>query len=140
MNFAYHESSWVIDNGASIHATSRQEFFTTYTLGNFGSIKMGNDGMASVIGMRDVCLKTSNGTRLVLKGVKLVSNIRLNLISARRLDDEGFCSTFSDGQWRLTKGSMVVARGNKSLSLYVMQAKLFRDIVNAVENDGVVEL
>ena len=71
--------------------------------------------MASIVGMDDVCLETSNGIRLVLKGVKHILNILLNLISARRLDDEGFCSTFSNGQWKLTKDSIVVARGNKSL-------------------------
>ncbi|KAJ0078281.1 hypothetical protein Patl1_37274 [Pistacia atlantica] len=37
--------------------------------GNFGTVKMGNDGLAKVIGIEDVCL----------------------------LDDEGYCNTYSDG-------------------------------------------
>lgn len=67
---------------------------------------------------------------LCLRVLRHVPDIRLNLISAGRLDDEGFCNTFSDGQWKLTKGTIVVARGNKSLSLYVMLAKLSRGFVN----------
>ncbi|KAK8590094.1 hypothetical protein V6N12_024477 [Hibiscus sabdariffa] len=57
-----------------------------------------------------------------------------------RLDGEGFCNTFSDGQWKLTKGSLVVARGKKSSNLYLMQASTSRDIVNVTMNDSSTEL
>ena len=140
VNLAYDETSWVIDSGASTHITSRKEFFTSYTAGDFGVVKMGNDGVAKVIGIGDVCLETNNGTRLVLKHVKHVPDIRLNLISASKLDDDGFCNIFSNGQWKLTKGAMVVARGKKSSTLYLLHARLFKDVVNAVENMSETEL
>ena len=98
INVASDETSWVIDSGASIHATSRQDFFTSYTPGDFGTIKMGNDGLVRVIGSGDVCLEMKNGTQLVLKDVKHIPDIRLNLIYAGKLDDAGFCNTFSNGQ------------------------------------------
>ncbi|KAL6334059.1 hypothetical protein AAG906_001815 [Vitis piasezkii] len=98
VNFACQETSWVIDSGASIHATPRKDFFTSYTSGDFGSVRMGNDGSAKAIGMGDVRLETSNGTMLTLKN----------------LDDEGFCNTFRDSRWKLTRGSMVIAKGNKT--------------------------
>ncbi|RVW60490.1 Retrovirus-related Pol polyprotein from transposon TNT 1-94 [Vitis vinifera] len=47
------ETSWVIDSGASIHATPRKDFFTSYTSGDFGSVRMGNDGSAKAIGKLD---------------------------------------------------------------------------------------
>ena len=81
VNFACQETSWVIDSGASIHATPRKDFFTSYTSGDFGSVRMGNDGSAKAIGMRDVRLETSNGTMLTLKNVKHIPDIRMNLIS-----------------------------------------------------------
>ncbi|KAK9914376.1 hypothetical protein M0R45_038159 [Rubus argutus] len=34
---------WVVDSGASFHATSHEEFFTTYKAGDFGTAKMGNE-------------------------------------------------------------------------------------------------
>lgn len=40
---------------------------------------------AEVVGKRDVCLETNYCTRLVLKVVKNVRNIRLNLISGANL-------------------------------------------------------
>ena len=90
--------------------------------------------------MGDVCLEVSNGTMPVLRDVRHVPDIRLNLISTRKLYDEGFCNTFDNGQWKLTKGSLVVARGKKESSLYLMQAKIFKGICNAVEDENVVEL
>ncbi|KAK8527579.1 hypothetical protein V6N12_054785 [Hibiscus sabdariffa] len=130
----------VIDIGASIHVTSRRDFFTSYTPGDFGVLKMGNDGLVSVTGMGDVGLVSNNGTKLILKDVRHAPDIRLNLISAGRLDDEGFCNTFSDGQWKLTKGSLVVARGKKSSNLYLMKASTSRDTVNMTVNDSSTEL
>ncbi|KAK8498600.1 hypothetical protein V6N12_066970 [Hibiscus sabdariffa] len=50
---------------------------------------MGNAILVSVTGMRDVSLVSNNGTRLTLKDFRHASNIRLNLISVGKLDDEG---------------------------------------------------
>ncbi|KAK0597296.1 hypothetical protein LWI29_023800 [Acer saccharum] len=140
VNLACHETSWVIDSGASIHATSRRDFFASYTSGDFRDVKMGNNAVAKVVGMGDVCLETNNGMMLLLKNVKHIPYIRLNLISTSKLDDEGFCNTFSDGHWKLTKGSMIVARGKKCSSLYFMQAKVFDCIINIVANKNTTEL
>ena len=96
VNFACKETSWVIDSGASIHATPWKDFFTSYTSGDFGSVRMGNDGSTKAIGMGNVRLETSNGTMLILKNVKHIPDIRMNLISTGKLDDEGFCNTFHD--------------------------------------------
>ncbi|KAL6323545.1 hypothetical protein AAG906_039125 [Vitis piasezkii] len=133
VNFACQETSWVIDSGASIHATPRKDFFTSYTSSDFGSVRMGNDGSAKAIGMGDVRLETSNGTMLTLKNVKHIPDIRMNLISTGKLDDEGFCNTFRDSQWKLTRGSMVIAKGNKSSSLYLMQARVIDSVSMQVD-------
>ncbi|KAG6431267.1 hypothetical protein SASPL_109345 [Salvia splendens] len=106
ISLAYDETSWVIDTGASLHVTSKKEFFTSYTSGDFGVLKMGNDGLVKVVGTGDVCLVTNNGTKFTLRDVRHAPDIRLNLISAGKLDDEGFCNTFSEGQWKLTKGHL----------------------------------
>ncbi|KAJ0017731.1 hypothetical protein Pint_10869 [Pistacia integerrima] len=76
--------------------------------GDFGTVKMDNDGLAKVNGIGDLCLEMDDGSSLLLKDVKHILDICLNLISTSRLDDEGYCNTFSDGQWKHTRGSMVV--------------------------------
>ena len=123
VNLATQQSSWVIDSGASVHATSKREFFASYTPGDFGSVMMDNDGSTNTVGIGDVHLKNRNGSRLILKNVKHIPDIRMNLISICKLDDEGFCNTFNNGIWKLTKGSMVIAKGQKFSSLYYMMQK-----------------
>ncbi|CAA0823295.1 Serine/threonine-protein phosphatase 7 [Striga hermonthica] len=140
VNVACQETSWVIDSGASIHVTSQRDFFKSYTSGDFGSVRMGNDGISKAVGMGDVHLETENGNTLVLRGVKHVPNIRMNLISTGKLDDEGFCNTFRDEKWKLTKGSLIVARGQKYSSLYVMNVKIMDHMINAMDDERTVEL
>ncbi|GMJ08631.1 hypothetical protein HRI_004532300 [Hibiscus trionum] len=109
INLICDKTSWVIDTGASLYVTSRRDFFTPYTPGHFGILKMGNDNLVSVIGMRDVSLVSNSVTKLTLEDVRHEPDIHLNLIYAGKLDDEGFYNTFSEGKWKLTKGSLVVA-------------------------------
>ncbi|RDX67308.1 hypothetical protein CR513_53834, partial [Mucuna pruriens] len=59
VNFISDESMWIIDSGAKLHVTPRKEFFTSYTVGDFGVLKMGNDGVTKVIGVGDFCLQTN---------------------------------------------------------------------------------
>ncbi|KAJ0077764.1 hypothetical protein Patl1_37281 [Pistacia atlantica] len=49
--------------------------------GNFGTVKMGNDGLARVIGIEDVCLEMDDGSSLLLRDVEHILDIFLNLIS-----------------------------------------------------------
>ena len=69
-----------------------------------------------------------------------VPDIRLNLIYGGKLDDEGYNNNFSDGKWKLSKGSLVVAKGKKTCSLYTMQAKICKGVVNTLENDSSTDL
>ncbi|GAB2303702.1 hypothetical protein Dimus_038798 [Dionaea muscipula] len=102
---------------------------------------MGNAGVASAIGIGDICLENEQGGRLVLTNVKHIPEMRLNLLSVGRLDDEGYVSTFKDGGWKLNKGSLVVARGRKESSLYVLQTKLMATgHVNALEDEEATSL
>ncbi|KAL6318202.1 hypothetical protein AAG906_035707 [Vitis piasezkii] len=114
VNFACKETSWMIDSGASIHATPRKDFFTSYTSGDFGSVRMGNDGSTKAISMGYVRLETSNGTMLILKNVKHIPDIRMNLIST--------------------------AKGKKCSSLYLMQTRVIDSSINAVDDDSTVEI
>ncbi|KAJ0026150.1 hypothetical protein Pint_07933 [Pistacia integerrima] len=95
------------------NSRSKYKNLESHYSGYFGTIKMSNDGLAKVIGIGDVCLEMDNGSSLLLRGVNHIPDIRLNLISTGILDDKGYCNTFSDGQWKLTRGVMVVARGKK---------------------------
>ena len=111
------ELIWIPDSGATIHATSRRELFTNYISGDFGVVKMGNNDRADSIGKGDVHLETANGTRLVLKSVRHVEALRLNIISVGLLDGDDYLSSFGKRKYKLTKGNMIVARGKNGLTI-----------------------
>ncbi|PKI56092.1 hypothetical protein CRG98_023524 [Punica granatum] len=67
--------------------------------------------------------ETELGCKLLLKKVRHVPEIRLNLISMGQLDDEGYSNEFSNGRWKLSKGSLIVARGQKTDTLYRPRAR-----------------
>ncbi|KAG8362913.1 hypothetical protein BUALT_BualtUnG0024400 [Buddleja alternifolia] len=118
------ETDWIIDSGASYHITPHRDMFTSYTSGNFGRVRMANHGVTEVIGMGNINLETDTGCRLILRDVRHIPDIRLNIISTGKLDDDGYVSHFGEGKWKLTKGSLITAKGKKKNSLYLMQAKL----------------
>ncbi|RDY06496.1 hypothetical protein CR513_09506, partial [Mucuna pruriens] len=54
VNFVSDESMWIIDSGATLHVTLRKDFFIFYTSGDFGVLKMSNDGVT----VGDACKPT----------------------------------------------------------------------------------
>ncbi|MCF8701906.1 GAG-pre-integrase domain-containing protein [Corynebacterium sp. MC-10] len=134
------ETSWVIDSGATIHGTPHKNLFSSYTYGDYGVVKMGNGNLSKVIGKGDVCVETDNGMKLLLKDVRHIPDMRLNLMSIGKLDDEGFQNSFGNGKWKLTKGSLIIARGHKLSKLYVMQAKVSDVSINVTKNENIARL
>ena len=89
INLVHDESSWFVDSVATSHVMPKKELFSSYTPGNFGTLKMGNNHEVEVISIWKVCLECNNGSKLVLNNVKHAPDVRLNLISVGYLDDEG---------------------------------------------------
>ena len=136
INIACDESSWVVDTSVASRVTSRKIFFSSYTPGDFGTLSIGNETVSRVVGTGKICLENSVGTKIVLNNVKHAPDVHLHLISVGVLDDEGYISTNGDGKWKLIKGFLVVARGNKYRGLYWTTASSSVDMVNAVESDS----
>ena len=101
---------------------------------------MGNDDVSKIVGIGNIYLETNLGYRLLLKDVRHVPDIRLNLISTGMLDDDGYNNYFGGGKWKLTKGNLVIAKGKKDTSLYIIKAKLCRGEVNATRKEVSTEL
>ncbi|KAM1261526.1 hypothetical protein ACFX2G_027395 [Malus domestica] len=127
---------WIFDNGASFHATSKREFFSTYKEGDFGIVKMGNESYSKILGIGDICLRTNLGCQLMLKDVRHIPDIRLNLISIGTLDRQGYYHHIGEGKLKLTKGLMVVARARLCCTLYRSNTKVLKGELNAVEDSS----
>ena len=91
------EVEWVVDTAASYHVTPHVEFFKTYQAGDFGTVKMGNNSFAKIVGTGDVQIKTNVGHIITLKDVRHVPDLRLNLLSGIAFDKEGYDNHFYNG-------------------------------------------
>ena len=72
----------------------------------------------------------------MLKGVRHVPDLRLNLMSGIALDKEGFQNYFGNGRWKLSKGTMVVARGEVCRTLYKTLGKICKNGLNIVADSS----
>nr|KYP66486.1 Retrovirus-related Pol polyprotein from transposon TNT 1-94 [Cajanus cajan] len=130
------DEEWIIDSAASYHCVPKREYFTTYRKGDFGHVNMGNKSTSQIVGIGDIHLQTGVGCTLILKDVRHIPDIRLNLISVNVLDKEGYEHSMKGGRWKLTKGSLVVAKGKLCCTLYKTYVKVCKGQLNAVENDA----
>ena len=53
---------------------------------------------------------------------------------------KGMLAAFGNGQWKLTRGSLIVARRKRCPKLYMTQPKVSSGIFNAVENVDMIDL
>ncbi|GJR94961.1 retrovirus-related pol polyprotein from transposon TNT 1-94 [Tanacetum coccineum] len=114
----YHDR--IMDSGASFHATYCKEELERFKLRS-DKVRLADDKTLDIAGVGDVFLKTSFGTSWTLKDVRYIPGLKRRLISVRQLDEEGYHVFFGDRQWKVTKGSLVVAHGNKRGSLYMVE-------------------
>ena len=61
-----------------------------------------------------------------------VPQLTKSLILTRKLDDEGYNCIYGDNSWKITKGSLVVAKGTKSRTLYMPHITIAKDHVICV--------
>ena len=76
---------------------------------------------------------------MLLRDVRHVPEVRLNLISAGPLDDEGYTGSIRNGAMKFSKGSLIVARARKVNTLYLVNARLCPEEVN-IASDTAGEL
>ena len=72
---------WVVDLGASCHATTHREFFHNYVSGDFGHVLLGDDEPCKIVGMGKVQIKLNNRNEWLLKYVRNIIAMKINMIS-----------------------------------------------------------
>ncbi|GJY65465.1 retrovirus-related pol polyprotein from transposon TNT 1-94 [Tanacetum coccineum] len=127
----------IMDSGASFHATYCKEELERFTLRS-GKVRLAYEKTLDIAGVRDVVLKTSYGTSWTLKDVRYIQCLKRRLISDGQLDEGGYHIGFGGQQWKVTKGSLVVARGNKRGSLYMVEVYL--EEIGAIINGNILDV
>jgi hypothetical protein len=125
---------WILDSGASFHCTPYHEMMQNYVAGDHGVIYLADGQPMDIVGIRDVQIKTMNGSIWDLQNVRHVPGLKKKLISVGQLDDNGHSILFSGGMWKVSKGAMVLARGKKTGTLYMTTR--FADIIASTEAEN----
>jgi hypothetical protein len=113
------DDSWVSDSWASFHATPHRSYFIDYVQGDFGLVYFRDNEHCQIVGKGRIKIKLQNENHWLLHEIRHIPRLRRNLISARKLDDEGCVIKFSDKNWKVTKGAIVVEKYVKVGTLYL---------------------
>ncbi|GKE22841.1 putative RNA-directed DNA polymerase, partial [Tanacetum coccineum] len=93
-NLANDDSSWILNSSATCYVATRKDYYSSYTPGDFGVVRIGNTGLSRNAGIRDICLKFDTGIELVLHNVP---DMRLNILSTGLLDEDGYQNSSGNG-------------------------------------------
>ena len=72
---------WVVYLGYSCHATPHKKFFHDYAQGDFGLVLLGDDEPCKIVGKGKVHIKLNNVSEWLLKDVRHIPSMKINLIS-----------------------------------------------------------
>ena len=98
---------------------THRKFFHDYVPGDFGHVLLGNDEPCKIVGMGKVQIKLNNGNEWLLKDVRNIPSMKRNLISIGQLGDGSYLSMFGETWSKVTKGSMVIEKGDRIGTLYL---------------------
>ena len=74
--------------------------FASYGGSEFGRVIMANHCVIEVVGIGNIILATDMSYKLILKDIRHVPDIQVNIISAGKLDDEGYANYFGERRWK----------------------------------------
>ncbi|KAK0578941.1 hypothetical protein LWI29_018731 [Acer saccharum] len=123
--------SWVLDSGASFHATSHRDLFENYISKNLGKVYLGDNQACDITGKGDVKIHL-NGSVWKLDNVRHVSDLRKNLVSIGQLESNGYMITFTASVLSTgDKQYFVIFINNHSKKLWVYFLRHKSDVFEA---------
>ncbi|KAG8481596.1 hypothetical protein CXB51_026522 [Gossypium anomalum] len=113
---------WILDSGCTFHMSPNRDWLTTYETVSEGVVLMGNNASCKIAGVGTIKVKMFDGVVRTLSDVRYVPELKRNLISLSTLDSKGYRYTAESGVLKISKGSLVVMKGQrKTAKLYVLQ-------------------
>ncbi|KAG8481450.1 hypothetical protein CXB51_026306 [Gossypium anomalum] len=113
---------WILDSGCTFHISPNRDWFTTYETVSEGAVLIGNNASCKITGVGTIKVKMFDGVVRTLSDVRHVPELKRNLISLSTLDSKGYRYTAESGVLKISKGSLVVMKGQRKITkLYVLQ-------------------
>ena len=124
------------------HTTCTQkEWFNTYKPFDGSSVLMGNDTVYKTVGIGNICMRMFDEQVWTLTNVHYVSNLRKNLLLLGALKAQKCKFSGADGGIKVTKGSMMIFKGDRTTNLYKMiESVIVSDTSAATKKDDTTRL
>ena len=99
---------------------------------NGGKILLGNNMSCSVVGIGTVAINMFDGMTRTLKEVRHAPDLKRNLIYLRTLDESGYNFKVEIGKLTISKGTIIVMKGQKRNGLYILEGHTLKGLVGSV--------
>jgi len=82
------ETKWILDIGCSVHMNPNKSWFEDLDEQVSDSVLLGNNKSCKITAIGSVRFKLHDGTEIVINNVRLVPDLKRNLISLSRFDKQ----------------------------------------------------
>ncbi|KAG8501296.1 hypothetical protein CXB51_003445 [Gossypium anomalum] len=118
----------ILDSGCTFHISPNRDWFTTYETVSEGVVLMGKNASCKIAGVGTIKVKMFDGVVRTLSDIRHVPELKRNLILLSTLDSKGYRYTTERGVLKISKGSLIVMKGQrKTAKLYVLQGSTITD-------------
>ncbi|KAJ0093861.1 hypothetical protein Patl1_25205 [Pistacia atlantica] len=107
--------------------TPHKEWFCEYETYNGGNVLLGDDTAVKIIGRGKIRLRLHDGLVRKLPEVMHIPGMSRNLLFVGTMADTGIVFNCDRTSCKMTRGSMVIARGVRHGTLYRLQASVVRN-------------
>jgi hypothetical protein len=132
------DDEWILDFAASFHICTNRDWFVTYdSLQGGGSVRLGDNSPRDIVGIGSIQIKMHDGIVRTLADVRHIPSMSKNLISLSTLDAKGYKYSGGDGVLKVSKGSLIVMKGElKSPNLYRLRGTTITGDAAVISNSS----
>lgn len=115
---------WVLDSRCSYHMCLRNEYFEVLALKEGGGVRLGKNKSCKVQCMGIVHLKMFDGRKFLLRDVRYVFELKINLIFISMFDSLGYYTRIEHEVCKILHGALNTVKRSKMNGLYILDGSI----------------
>jgi len=136
-----YSDSWLLDSGCTYHMCPKREWFSTFKPYDEGTVLMGNDAVCKTVGIDNIRMRMFDEHVRTLINVRHVQDLKKNLLSLGDLEARGYKFSGVNGVIKVTRGSMMILKGERIANLYKLtESIIISDALAAKEKEDTTRL
>ena len=140
MNDPHNDRMWYLDTGASSHMIGKKEFFHNIDENMKGRVKFGDGSTIPYEGKGNISVTLRNGEILLIQNVLYLIDLKTNILSLGKLDDQGCKTSLSNGFLTIhdRAGRLLTKTKQTSGNMYKMQIDINErcNLIKEEENEA----